>query len=372
MDNSFNNLFPKKIVDLIEKIYEKLISLAKFSFNDYKSLEKKLYLIEEYINNIIVSTNSIQTAPTTKNKFNKDIKPQKTKITKKLDSFNKTEYEKKINNKLNYEIFLNMKLGDKNYYPNNKYIINKLRRKIKEQQETNKIRELKYLEKLIVLENKVKKYEDKHFPISTDSNLNNDNDNNEQKKCGQSNNEENYKNISLEKFQNNDKKKIFFINTTPSISHKTLNIKNRSNKSLSKPKTQNYDNFNTYQTSEEFLNQDPSKLSISLDPINRKNKTNTNFHNNLDDSRIVKNINRIKNIKNNYISLCNLDIYKEYRDRIKNKKKCMWRHDFNEIVKSVEDGQKKIIQFKNYFAPSDTKSKAQQLLLIHHNSINFY
>lgn len=62
--------------------------------------------------------------------------------------------------------------NNSNFIPSYQFIINKLKRKIKEQHENNKIKELGYLETIALLQSKIKTYEEKNNTNRKNNNLN--------------------------------------------------------------------------------------------------------------------------------------------------------------------------------------------------------
>lgn len=355
MENYFRKNFSKKIANLIDNIIEKIYYLTKFLINDFNNLEKRLVLIDDYVNSQIINLNSSITST-----LKISSEPKKTKFTKKFPSLNKP---KKDDNDIKSNLYLNVKDIHSSI---NKYLVNKLKRKIKEQKEINKLRELEYLEKLIILESKVKKFGEKN-------NLNTKNKEGNKKNIQTDSFSSKENNIELSLSNNYKKEGIkiieekikrgnkFYLRTdidpTYSIMDKTEKM--NSNYYLYKNKT--FYNQNSGET-----NKDKSFFSKSNDP------SLTSFSNTINNwaiSRSFKSFDKIKKISNESIPSYNLKLYKEFKEKNKVNKKYNYRHDFQEIMKSIENGKKKIIQFKDYFNVG--KAKQETSIRIHHKSINF-
>lgn len=183
---------------------------------------------------------------------------------------------------------------------NNNYLITKLKRKLKEEQQENKFRELGYLKELCSLRNELKIYED-------------------------------------EKISNNKKKKnkneygSFTCHKTKSVIKNDIRI----NKDFD-------DNFSIHPFKTiNYLKREKNEKKDNKSIKKRNNNSNnglSNYHSNT--------INNMNNLLDKY----RIKMYSKDNKKIKNINNNK-KHDFREIKKSVEAGKKKIRLLKDSISP---------------------
>ena len=281
---------PEIITQYIDKIINKLLDFIKTNINDISFLEKKLSYLYDNLSNYFSQ------------KISLDIFPKNSPTS--LNSYNYNESNNFVEN----------------------YKISKLKRKLRQQHDIFQIKELAYLERLVLVQNKLQKFELENYK-DINKYLSLKNNNNLSTKCILSNNNNQNLKKSLTKTDENSSK-----------TKKKANIKSASPLSISP--------LNTIVTS-----------SLS----NRKKKQNITYNNtfnNFDKNRkkSAKVGNRSVNVFNKISDDITINNYKTiFRFKNKNIKKISdpsdIKHDFYDLKKSVEDGRRKIMFLRNSIAP---------------------
>ena len=281
---------PEIITQYIDKIINKLLDFIKTNINDIGFLEKKLSYLYDNLSNYFSQ------------KISLDIFPKNSPTS--LNSYNYNESNNFVEN----------------------YKISKLKRKLRQQHDIFQIKELAYLERLVLVQNKLQKFELENYK-DINKYLSLKNNNNLSTKCILSNNNNQNLKKSLTKTDENSSK-----------TKKKANIKSASPLSISP--------LNTIETS-----------SLS----NRKKKQNITYNNtfnNFDKNRkkSAKVGNRSVNVFNKISDDITINNYKTiFRVKNKNIKKISdpkdIKHDFYDLKKSVEDGRRKIMFLRNSIAP---------------------
>ena len=282
---------PEIITQYIDKIINKLLDFIKTNINDIGFLEKKLSYLYDNLSNYFSQ------------KISLDIFPKNSPTS--LNSYNYNESNNFVEN----------------------YKISKLKRKLRQQHDIFQIKELAYLERLVLVQNKLQKFE-----------------------------LENYKDIN----------KYLSLKNNNNLSTKCILSNNNNNQSLKKNLTKTYENSS--KTKKKANIKSASPLSISpLNTIetsslsNRKKKQNITYNNtfnNFDKNRkkSAKVGNRSVNVFNKISDDITINNYKTiFRFKNKNIKKISdpsdIKHDFYDLKKSVEDGRRKIMFLRNSIAP---------------------
>ena len=291
-DNNENNQEINEAISLIsEKILNEIVDYIQVNFENPKKIIQKLAKIYKYINNTFSN--------------NEDIT---------------SENICTVSNEENQEYNLNNFQQNTEYFvPNNRYLVFKLRRQLKKEQEKNKLRELDYLEKLYSLQKELRMYKgeknsslNQKFETQIIKDRINDNFINKGIK-----NEKCYS-VSSIKFKQENKKETTAINI-------------KANKTSS-------NGFNTLSKINSYNDEKPK--------IGRNNYCM---------QELVINNKRLNNVFNktidDFMDKYRMKMYSKAHQKIKNIN-CIQKYDFNEIKESVEKGRKKIRLIKDGISPA--------------------
>ena len=189
-DKQINLKIPDSIIKIISVINQTLYKYIKDNLNEEKIIEAKLLFINNYIKEKFLkkhkSQNEIKLLKPEKLHFksyisNTLVTPEKLSIYKNK-SVNYLEESNSYKNRSNPKVNNEMNL--------NNYINFKLKKKLKQEHDKNKIKELEYLERIAVLQCKVNLYEknfeklileNNSFKIQNGRNNSTKNDNNNKK-----------------------------------------------------------------------------------------------------------------------------------------------------------------------------------------------
>ena len=274
-NTSINMEIPNFLLKIITDINQIIFKYIKDNYNEIKIIEKKLSIISDNINNILTKE---------KSDINNLTKSEKILIK----SFKKNDSNR------NYD-YKDITCSS-NEVGSNNYLIFKLKKKLKQEHENNKIKELKFLERIAVLQSKLNLYEKSFEQLIIDNNI----PISKKEKNNYIDNEEN--------------KKVHFSNT------KLNNEKHKKQKNIYRP----FSNLNDRNINEMkkniFENQSINESGIRTYISANLNKEiffnrNKNFRN----SNSLNNINYRYYLGNNYL-----------------------RNDFRQIKKTIHENNKKI------------------------------
>ena len=282
-----------------EKILNEIIDYIKVNSENPNNIMQKLTKIYKYIKNILSNSEDII-------------------ISENICTDPNEEVKECTSN--------NLQQNTKYTLPNNRYLIFKLKRQLKQEQEKNKLRELDYLEKLYSLQKELKTFE-------------------------------NAKNSTLNrKFKTGMLKEINFVgkgNDEEDDNFIIKEIKNKNHYSVSSFKIKPE---NKYETP---INIKSSKVSSNgFNPISKTNLQKTEKPKNGRNFCIKElelNNNNVNNVYqktvNGFMDKYRIKMYSKTHQKIKNIN-CVNKHDFNEIRESVEKGRKKIRLIKDSISPA--------------------
>ena len=282
--------FPEVIMQYVDKIVNKLLDYIQKNINDIGFLKKRLSYLDDYLSDFLSQKTAINFFP---------------KNNTILTSYNYNASKNSIED----------------------YKITKLKRKLKQQHEIFQMKELAYLERLVIFQNKLQKIELENYRgINKYLLLKNSN------------------NLCTEYLCSNNKSHRIgkgVINTDSNL------IKNNKRTNIKSASPINISPLNTIATSS--LSSPKKKEDKSY------NKTINNFHKNRKKSakvgnRSVSEFNRMSNdiTANNRFE----NIFRLKKKKIKKiNDSSVLKYDFDEIKKSVEDGRKKMMLLKNSIAP---------------------
>lgn len=182
-NTSINMEIPNFLLKIITNINQIIFRYIKDNYSEIKIIEKKLSIIIDNINCILQKEN---------NDICKSNKSEKIL----LKSFGKNHSNKNIDYK-------NITCSS-NEVGSNNYLIFKLKKKLKQEHENNKINELKFLERIAVLQYKLNLYEKSFEQLILDNNISKLK--REKEKSNYIDNEEN-NNVSIKKLNNGANKK---------------------------------------------------------------------------------------------------------------------------------------------------------------------
>jgi hypothetical protein len=149
-NTSINMEIPNYLLKIITDINQIIFKYIKDNYNEIKIIEKKLSIISDNINNILTKE---------KSDINNLTKSEKILIK----SFKKNDSNR------NYD-YKDITCSS-NEVGSNNYLIFKLKKKLKQEHENNKIKELKFLERIAVLQSKLNLYEKSFEQLIIDNNI---------------------------------------------------------------------------------------------------------------------------------------------------------------------------------------------------------
>lgn len=149
-NTSINMEIPNFLLKIITNINQIIFKYIKDNYTEIKIIEKKLSTIIESINNILQKEKSGICNSTKSEKI-------------LLKSYSKKDSNK--NNDYKYMTCSSNEAGSSNY------LIFKLKKKLKQEHENNKINELKFLERIAVLQSKLNLYEKSFQQLILDNNI---------------------------------------------------------------------------------------------------------------------------------------------------------------------------------------------------------
>ena len=302
-ENEANNQEINIQISLIsEKILNEIVDYIKNNTENPKKIMKKLTKIYNYIINIFSNTEDI--------------------VSDNICTLPNEEKKEYTLNSLQQSI-------TKDILPNNRYLVFKLKRQLKQEQEKNKLRELDYLEKLFSLQKQLKTIQDEKNPtlnqkfkteMIKDTNL-----------VGKKNDEVNEKCI-----------------TKGLKSKKHYSVANIRFKQGNKTEIPIISNIKSNRVSSNEFN---SKSKINS-PHNEKPKIGRNNcipELELNSNEVVNNV--YHKTVNDFIDKYRVKMYSKVHQKIKNIN-FINKHNFNEIRESVEKGRKKIRLIKDSISPA--------------------
>lgn len=279
--------FPEKIMKYFDKIVNKIRDYIKSNINDIDFLEKKLSNLYDYLTNYYSKNNSLNTVPNNNSSLLKTY---------------------------NYNI-------PTNFIEN--YKITKLERKLKQQHEIFQMKELAYLERLLIFQNKLQRIE-----------LVNTQDINKYL-LSKNNNTLSTEYLSTNNNNSHSLRKSV-INTDSNVkkNKKRINIKSASPLSISPVNTIVTSSFSSRKKKEENINNLRTNRKKSAKEGNRSVKIFNRMSNDITANNRFENIFRLKKKKNKKIN-----------------DSTAVKHDFDDLKKSVEDGRKKLMFIRNSIVP---------------------
>ena len=207
-NTSISMEIPNYVLKIITNINQIIFRYIKDNYSEIKIIEKKLSIIIDSINNILQKENS-------------DIY----KIDKSEKILLKSFRKNYSNKNSDYKDIT----CSSNEVGSNNYLIFKLKKKLKQEHENNKINELKFLERIAVLQYKLNLYEKSFEKLILDNNISTPKKEKEKEKSNYIHNEENNKvNFLIKKINNkkNKKQKNIF-RPFSSLNDKNLNEFNK-------------------------------------------------------------------------------------------------------------------------------------------------
>ena len=291
-----SNEYSKEISSIFDKIISKLI-------NYYNAFNK-----DDDTNNQIILLDKLQSIYNfIKIKLSKDL--NKNKISSENEKiYLITDANERIQNLREKEIFgfiTKESSRNKNNITSYQYVINKLKREIKEQHEKYQIKELGYLDRISKLQKSLQIYEEYNNKINNDNNLNI----NKPKIKYLLNSVDNKKTNSYIEIKDNQKY----------ISHNKI-------KKLYKSRINNnklsYQTFSDLKKKRKLKQIDFSNIDFNNDDSKPRYINKNNFEQNLFINKYLLSIKNIKVLKRNINTAV--------------------KHDFKEIKKEIDDSKKKI------------------------------
>ena len=292
-----SNEYSKEISSIFDKIISKLI-------NYYNAFNK-----DDDTNNQIILLDKLQSIYNfIKIKLSKDL--NKNKISSENEKiYLITDANERIQNLREKEIFgfiTKESSRNKNNITSYQYVINKLKREIKEQHEKYQIKELGYLDRISKLQKSLQIYEEYNIKINNDNNLRNIN---KPKIKYLLNSVDNKKTNSYIEIKDNQKY----------ISHNKI-------KKLYKSRINNnklsYQTFSDLKKKRKLKQIDFSNIDFNNDDSKPRYINKNNFEQNLFINKYLLSIKNIKVLKRNINTAV--------------------KHDFKEIKKEIDDSKKKI------------------------------
>ena len=292
-----SNEYSKEISSIFDKIISKLI-------NYYNAFNK-----DDDTNNQIILLDKLQSIYNfIKIKLSKDL--NKNKISSENEKiYLITDANERIQNLREKEIFgfiTKESSRNKNNITSYQYVINKLKREIKEQHEKYQIKELGYLDRISKLQKSLQIYEEYNNKINIDNNLRNIN---KPKIKYLLNSVDNKKTNSYIEIKDNQKY----------ISHNKI-------KKLYKSRINNnklsYQTFSDLKKKRKLKQIDFSNIDFNNDDSKPRYINKNNFEQNLFINKYLLSIKNIKVLKRNINTAV--------------------KHDFKEIKKEIDDSKKKI------------------------------
>ena len=274
-NTSIDMEIPNYLLKIITSINQIIFRYIKDNCNEIKIIEKKLSIIIDNINNIL-----------------QNEKIDICKSTKSEKRLIKSYFKNDTNRNNDYKDIT----SSSNEIGSNNYLIFKLKRKLKQEHENNKINELKFLERIAVLQSKLNLYEKSFEQLILDNNA----PMAKKEKNNYIDNEENNKvDFSIQKLNNekNKKQKIIY-RPFSSLNDRNIN---------------------------EFKKNIFENHSINESAIRTYISANSNNENYLSRNKNIRNSNSLNNINyryclgNNYL-----------------------RNDFRQIKKTIHENNKKI------------------------------
>lgn len=303
MSNELN----KEISYIFDKIISKIMNYIN-NYNNSNNNNNQITLLDQ-----MKSIYNYIKCKLSKEKINDKFFMQKEKLSLIID-INKKMQKFKEKNIFKLD-FKDIEKG-KNFIPTYQYIINRLKRELKEQHEKYKIQELGYLERISLLQKKLKIYED------------NKKDNH--------NTFENEKNPKVNNLLNSFNKKKSNENSFIGKKDKKINVSQNQIKKVYKRKINNnkifYQTFSNLRQNKKSKREiDISNIAFNNDEFKLKNRDNNSIEQNL--------------IINKYLfSMKNYKIKKrDINTAIK--------YNFKEIKKEIEDCKRKVNIFKEFNSP---------------------
>ena len=292
-----SNEYSKEISSIFDKIISKLI-------NYYNAFNK-----DDDTNNQIILLDKLQSIYNfIKIKLSKDL--NKNKISSENEKiYLITDANERIQNLREKEIFgfiTKESSRNKNNITSYQYVINKLKREIKEQHEKYQIKELGYLDRISKLQKSLQIYEEYNIKINNDNNLRNIN---KPKIKYLLNSVDNKKTNSYIEIKDNQKY----------MSHNKI-------KKLYKSRINNnklsYQTFSDLSKKRKLNKIDFSNIDFNNDDSKLRYINKNNFEQNLFINKYLLSIKNIKVLKRNINTAV--------------------KHDFKEIKKEIDDSKKKI------------------------------
>ena len=278
-NTSISMEIPNYLLKIITNINQIIFRYIKDNYSEIKIIEKKLSIIIDSINNILQKENS-------------DIY----KIDKSEKILLKSFRKNYSNKNSDYKDIT----CSSNEVGSNNYLIFKLKKKLKQEHENNKINELKFLERIAVLQYKLNLYEKSFEKLILDNNISTPKKEKEKEKSIYIDNEENNKVNFLIKKINNEKNK------------KQKNIF----RPFSSLNDKNLNEFNKNIFKNHSINESAIRTFISSN-LNNENYFSRNKY--IRNSNSLNNINYRYYLGNNYL-----------------------RNDFRQIKKTIHENNKKI------------------------------
>lgn len=314
----------KDISLFYNKIISKIANFINNSNNNQILILKKLKLIDNYIRKILQENNITLDNLLTRDKIS-SLREQHSLYTD-IEEPHHYYTEKDL-----FESLMKEQIKNNNCISSNHYFVIKLRRKLKEQHEKNKIRELGYLERICSLQNKLSIYENNKCKNKLRDSINKNEKNMDivdKKKINfLLNLSDNKKPISFSKEKDDEKVYNKLIIKNFNLKSKQINksLEDNINNKKNKLFLQTFSNLRQEHKQKLFKNIDFSNFDFN----NEASKIPNN------EKKLFLNKYQIMSLKNPKNKNINISI----------------RHDFNEIKKTVENGKRKMRFLKDCHTP---------------------